>query len=189
MIKNTQERYGLIAILFHWISALIIFFMFGLGLYMMDLSYGHPYEQSSLSLHQSLGLSFFILWTLRLIWKFMNPKPKLPKADTSFKKFENFAAHAVHIILYLLMFTMLFSGYLLAITDGSGDYFTFWGLFEVPSIHEILEGHADRAGLVHEFVAWGLIALAGIHALAALKHHFIDKDETLKTMLPKKHKH
>jgi len=187
MIKNTKQRYGIVAMLFHWLSAVIIIFMFGLGIYMMDLSYGHPYEKTSLDLHQSLGLSFFILWSMRIIWKIINTSPKLDEATTLFKKVENFSAHFVHAILYILMFVMLFSGYLLAITDGAGYSFTFWGWFEVPSLGEIFEERADTAGLIHEFVSWALVGLASIHALAALKHHFFDKDDTLKKMLPKKH--
>ncbi|MCJ8315340.1 MAG: cytochrome b [Saccharospirillaceae bacterium] len=187
MIKNTTLRYGLVAMIFHWLSALIIIFMFGLGIYMMDLPYGHPYEQTSFNLHQSIGMSFFILWTLRIIWRLINVSPKLDEAITTFKKFEKLSVHVVHTVLYLLMFVMLFSGYLLAITDGSGYSFTFWGWFEVPSFGEFFEQRADLAGLIHEFVSWVLIGLASIHALAALKHHFIDKDDTLKKMLPKKH--
>ncbi|BCE01329.1 cytochrome b [Marinicellulosiphila megalodicopiae] len=182
MIKNTETSYGLVAKLLHWLSALVIIFMFGLGLYMMDLSYGHPYEKSSLSLHQSIGMSFFILWTVRLIWKFLNLSPKLAQADSTIKKLENFAAHAVHGLLYVMMFIMLFSGYLLAITDGAGSSFTFFGLFEVPSLGEFFEERADIAGLIHEKMAWALIVLAGLHGLAALKHHFIDKDDTLRKM-------
>ena len=129
MIKNTIQRYGYVAMLFHWVSAIVVIFMFGLGIYMMDLPYGHPYEKSSLNLHQSMGLSFFMLWTMRLVWKIINVSPKLDEPTTKFKKFENFSAHLVHGILYLLMFMMLFSGYLLAITDGAGVSFTFWGFF------------------------------------------------------------
>ena len=87
----------------------------------------------------------------------------------------------VHWGLLGLLFAAMISGYLISTADGSGiDVF---GLFEVPSVTGRQNGLEDSAGLVHYWSTWALVVLAGLHGLAALKHHFIDRDATLKRML------
>lgn len=90
-------------------------------------------------------------------------------------------SHLTHLLLYALIFLIICSGYLISTADGRP--IEVFGLFDLPSAGELFAEQADRAGVVHKFAAYGLIALAVIHALAALKHHFFDKDETLKRML------
>ena len=90
-------------------------------------------------------------------------------------------AHAVHLLLYLLLFAIVISGYLISTADGRAiDVF---GLFQVPAYPLGLEGQEDIAGAVHWYLALTLMGLTGLHAAGAVKHHFIDKDETLKRML------
>ena len=75
----------------------------------------------------------------------------------------------------------MFSGYLISTADGRGV--SVFGLFEVPASLTGIPDQEDVAGVLHEWLAWGLIILAGLHALAAIKHHFIDRDATLSRML------
>ena len=83
--------------------------------------------------------------------------------------------------MYLLIFVIFSSGYLISTEDGRGiDVFTW---FTVPSLGALFENQADIAGNIHFYAAWSLVIIASIHALAALKHHFINKDNTLRKML------
>jgi cytochrome b561 len=86
-----------------------------------------------------------------------------------------------HGLLYLLLFALMVSGYLISTADGRGLEVFDW--FAIPATLSGLKGQEDLAGEVHLYLAWSLILLAALHALAALKHHFIDRDITLKRML------
>jgi cytochrome b561 len=87
----------------------------------------------------------------------------------------------VHGLLYLLLFGVMVSGYLISTADGRP--IEVFGLFAVPATVTGLPGQADRAGDIHLILAVTVIILAIVHALAALKHHFIDRDRTLVRML------
>ena len=177
MLKNSTEGYGKIQIIFHWLSAIIVFGLFGLGLWMMDLNYYSEWYRTAPDLHKSIGLTLLILTICRVIWKLVNPSPKA----LSTNKIENKIAKVAHLALYLLMFAIMISGYLISTADGRGiDW--FW-LFEVPSMGEFIPQQEEVAGDIHEILAYSLIGLVVFHAIAALKHHFINKDKTLVRMV------
>lgn len=178
-IKNTQQGYGWVAILFHWLVALSVFGLFGLGLYMVELSYYDAWYKGSLDLHKSIGVLLAITVLLRFAWRQFNPVPK----GLSGKTWENHAAHYAHLALYALMAALFVSGYLISTADGRS--IPVFGWFEIPAT---LTGknQEDLAGDIHEWLAWSLIALVGLHSLAALKHHFINRDDTLRRMLSAK---
>jgi cytochrome b561 len=94
---------------------------------------------------------------------------------------EKRAAKLAHGVLYLLMLMIFLSGYLISTADDRGIDVFDW--FTVPSMGELIDSQEDIAGLVHEYLAYTLIAMVVLHALAALKHHFIDKDNVLKRMV------
>jgi len=175
-IKNTEHTYGWISIALHWLVAIAVFGMFGLGLYMVELTYYDAWYKGSLDLHKSVGILLAVTVTARLIWRLMHPSPK----GLSDNSLENFAGHFAHFALYALMFALFITGYLISTADGRPiDVF---GLFSVPAT---LTGdnQEDIAGEIHEWLAWGLIALVALHALAALKHHVVNRDSTLKRMI------
>lgn len=176
--KNTRTRYGLVAITLHWLVALTVIGLAILGLWMVDLSYYSPYYRSAPFWHKSIGLTLFAVLLLRLLWRGFNPRPAhLP----NHKRWELGLAGVVHVLLYLLLFVIVLSGYLISTETGQG--ISFFGWFEVPALITGLTAQADRAGLVHYWVAIAVLVLAGLHALGALKHHFIDRDDTLRRML------
>ena len=90
----------------------------------------------------------------------------------------------MHQMLYLLVFIIMISGYLISTADGRG--IAVFEFFDVPALGVSIENQEDIAGLVHKWLAYLLIALVVLHAWAALKHHFIDKDDTLKRMMGKR---
>ena len=185
MIKNTIDTYGWLTKVFHWLSVLIIVGLFALGFWMVDLTYYSNWYKTAPHIHRSIGLLFAIFIICRLCWRRMNLSV-MPL--TNHKAWEVSLAHFVHIVLYALMFSMFVTGYLISTAKGQAvDVFNFFSLPALITGDMIgVKNLEDLAGEVHEILAYCLIGLASLHALAALKHHFIDKDITLLRMLKKK---
>ncbi|WP_417455495.1 cytochrome b [Kiloniella sp.] len=179
---NTFENYGWIARFFHWTIALAATVLFGLGLYMVELSYYDPAYKTFPSLHKSIGLLVAVLMVIRLIWRLISVAP-LPISDptTPHQNLQHKAASLVHFILYALPFALFISGYLISTADGRSIF--VFDTIEVPALFPANKGLEDTAGLIHEIIAWSLAGFVVLHAAAALKHHFINKDRTLKRML------
>lgn len=175
---NPPSSYGRIAILLHWSMATAIIGLAIVGLWMVDLGYYSPWYRTAPFWHKSIGLLLLLLLIFRLLWRWRQPKPA---ALQSHAGWERTLAHLTHGLLYLLLVMILLSGYL--ISTAKGDGVSFFGAFDVPALISGFEGQADLAGRVHYWAALGLLGLAGLHALGALKHHFIDRDTTLVRML------
>ncbi|OMH39252.1 cytochrome b [Motiliproteus sp. MSK22-1] len=178
VISNTRQRYGLVSILLHWVMALLIFGLFGLGLYMTDLGYYDPWYRQGPDLHRSIGVVVVILLFLRLLWKKLSP---LPLALSSQKAWELRLAGIVHSVFYGLILLIAISGYLISTADGRAV--SVFGLFEIPALISDIDGQEDVAGLIHFWLAWLMMGLVALHALGALKHQIIDKDGTMMRML------
>lgn len=177
MLLSTARRYGSVAQTFHWVVAGWVVVMYALGLYMTGLDYHHPWYQGAPALHVSLGVLLFVVIMLRLAWAVYDSRP-LP-LDTH-SALERTLARVVRFGLYALLVTIPLSGYLISTADGrSIDVF---GWFQIPALLSGLPNQEDVAGEVHEVLAHALIILAGLHALAALKHHVFDHDDTLRRM-------
>jgi cytochrome b561 len=159
----------------------ILIALFSAGLYMTDLDYYDGLYHIIPWWHKSFGLLVLALLVLRLIWNLFNPKPV---HLSTHKAWEKKAASIIHFLLYLLIFIICVSGYLISTSQGDG--IEFFGWFDVPSALELNADNTDLAGEVHFYLAWTLIVLAAIHAVAALKHHFIDRDDTLNNMILRK---
>ncbi|UTW44828.1 cytochrome b [bacterium SCSIO 12696] len=175
MTPNTLQSYGLVAKLLHWVMALAIFGLFGLGIYMVGLDYYDPLYRTLPHIHKSVGVLLFVLLLIRWGWRMGSRQPQ-PIGSTN----EQRVAHWAHLTLYALMALIMVSGYLISTADGRAIDVFNW--FAVPATLTDIDNQEDIAGDIHEILAWVLIVLAALHALAALKHHFIDKDNTLKRM-------
>lgn len=176
-LKNTHDAYGALTIAIHWLFALAVFGLFGLGLYMVELTYYDPWYRGSLSLHESAGILLFGLLLVRIVWRLINLQPS-PEPG---KAWEHAIAALTHGLLYLIPLTLMLSGYLIATADGRA--IAVFDLFSIPALPALMENQEDFFGEVHEILAWGLMVLSGLHTLAALKHHFVLKNRTLKRML------
>lgn len=181
MLKNTTTTYGWVSITLHWLMAVVMFGMFGLGVYMVDLTYVNAWYRSAPFVHQSVGLLLFMLLLFRLFWRLMNPLPVIFGQG-----FEKVIALLVHRMHYVFMFTVMLSGYLITTADGRGIDVFHW--FEVPALLPPEKGREDVAGLVHMWSAYAFMGFVLLHAAAAMKHHFVDKDATLLRMLGKNSK-
>lgn len=177
-LKNTDTRWGIPAILFHWITAVSVIGLFLLGWWMVDLTYYHEWYHEAPAIHKAVGILLFLVVAARLGWRLVNP---IPRPAAGVKRPEAVVADIAHWMLYLLLFTTMLSGYL--ISTAEGDAISVFGLFDVPASITGIANQEDVMGEIHEILAWTIIAIASLHAAGALKHHFIDKDNTLKRML------
>ncbi|MBK1852220.1 cytochrome b [Marinobacter sp. 1-4A] len=177
-VNNTPASYGLLAILLHWVVAFAVIGLFALGFWMVDLSYYDDWYRRAPDIHRSIGILLFALVVFRLLWRFISLSPK-PIA--THKRWEVLSARVAHVLLYIVVFVAMVSGFLISTADGSS--ISVFGWFEVPSATGQIKGLEDTAGLVHYWSTWALVALVSVHAAGALKHHFLDRDETLRRML------
>lgn len=168
----TAAKYDRVQIILHWLIAVIILAMIGLGLYMVELpkqSELPPGEESVRAfyflMHKSLGLTAAMLIIVRLIWRLTHKAPPLP--DT-INKWQQRAAGAIQGLLYTVMIAMPLSGYLQSMYS---SYDTkFWGI-ELPRLAEADRAMRDTFTEVHEVLAFIFIALIALHLAAAIKHH------------------
>ena len=192
-LKNTKERFGIIAMSLHWIVA----FLF-LGLY-LSVYFRHWFTEpktdlnwTALQLHLSFGITVMVFIGLRIAYKLFDQSPE----EVPGSKLEHLAAKGAHYMLYAVMIIMPVTGYF-----GTGVNTEFFGLFEIPKFKDteaynfivvnILgiswEAFETPLDFVHKkggaYFVWLLI---GVHVAAALFHHFRRKDNTLRRMLPVK---
>ena len=177
-MKNTINHYGWVTILLHWLVALVVIGLFGLGYWMVDLGYYDPWNKKGPDLHKSIGITLFFFMILRVLWKSNQIKTQPLSNHTSIEKK---LGHFVHIFLYVALFILMLSGYLISTADGRAiDVFQ---MISIVSFGQLFADQEDISGTVHKYLAYVLIFTVVLHALAALKHHFIDKDKTLLRML------
>ncbi|GAB7259749.1 MULTISPECIES: cytochrome b [Dickeya] len=175
--RNTSTRYGYISVLLHWASAITVYGMFALGLWMVTLGYYNPWYHNAPEIHKGIGILLFLTLLFRVIWRWLSPPPP---ALSSYSTLTRIGATAAHVFLYLLLFSILISGYLISTAEGQA--ISVFGWFSVPATLSGIQNQADSAGKIHLYLAWSVVILSVLHALAALKHHFIDRDVTLKRM-------
>ena len=163
----------------HWLMAILLFGLLALGFYMQDLPLS-PEKLQLYSWHKWAGVSAFLLALVRLAWRVTHIPPALP---ASMPKLLQLAAHAGHLALYGLMLAIPLSGWLMSSAKG---FQTVW--FGVLPIPDLLEKNKELGNLlqtVHMSLNLLFVATLAGHIGAALKHHFIDKDDILTRILPR----
>ncbi|WP_448653876.1 cytochrome b [Pseudomonas fluorescens] len=180
-LRNSSARYGWVSMVLHWGVALVVFGLFALGLWMVGLDYYSTWRKDAPDLHKSIGITLFAIMLVRIVWRLVSPPPP-PLA--SYSRLTRIGAAFGHAFLYLGLFAVMIAGYLISTADGVG--IPVFGLFEIPAVVSGLPDQADTAGVVHLYLAWVLVVFAGLHGVAAFKHHFIDRDATLTRMLGRK---
>ena len=177
MPTQSNRSYNPVAKVFHWTMALLIIGMLCMGLYMGSLGFT-PLKFQLYQLHKSIGITILMLVTLRLLWRLTYPAPMLPAHMPLWQKA---AAHGTHTLLYVLMFAMPVSGYIMS---DAGGYHPNWFGLEVPIVTGPNPALATNLNLFHEYAAYAIWALLAAHVGGALYHHVIVKDNTLRRMLP-----
>lgn len=171
-------RYRAPAVFLHWAPALLIFCAFPLGLYMVGLKLS-PWKLKLYSYHKWIGVTVFLLLLARIAWRVTHVPPPLP---ASVPAWERHLAGATHLVLYLLLFAIPLTGWLFS--SAAGFQTVYLGLIPLPDLLPKDKMLADLFRFVHMFLNYSLAALVALHAAAALKHHFLDRDAVLARMVP-----
>jgi cytochrome b561 len=173
-------RYDGIAILFHWLVAVLIIANIGLAWSLDSFDHHDPVHQKILTIHKSIGTTILLLAVLRLVWRWMHPAPVLPETIPRWKRI---AARTDQVLLFAVLFIMPLSGLIDASAFSQPVQYFF--LFDLPA----LTGHNEPLGhiafAVHQITALILYGLLLLHAGAALHHHYVLKDGILRRMLPR----
>jgi cytochrome b561 len=175
---NSRERYGLVAIAFHWAFVIAIPVQFVIYLFMHNL----PVSDTKwwfYDLHKSVGLTLFLAVLCRLGWRLLNPAPELPG---TMPRWQQCAAKLSHGYLYLAMIGLPISGYIGS--KAGGFKASWWGIYETPDLFGKNEALNYWAELVHAVAFYSLAAVVCLHVAAALSHHFKWRDLVLRRMLP-----
>jgi len=175
-IAPASSRYGSTAVAFHWVVAALIVFLGTLGVLFEDI----PREARPfwINIHACVGLLYFAMIIARLAWRAFHRPPDLPPDIGEFDRRTSLAAHH---LLYALMVLIPCVGIVAYVWHGRAfDFGLFTLNFGVASNRDVFH----PAETVHEWLAYGLFAVAGLHALAALYHHFVRRDGVLLRMLP-----
>jgi cytochrome b561 len=175
----STERYGAVAQLLHWIVAALIVTQFVLANLAEDLPLGAA-KFAMLARHKSVGMTILMLAILRLLWRIGHAPPPLPAA---MPQYERRLARITHVLLYALLFAMPLSGWLMS--SAKNFPVSWFGLFAWPNLIAPDPVKFDFFKELHEVLATTLFAVALLHIAAALKHHFYDKNEVLRRMLPR----
>lgn len=178
MLRNSPTHYGSVAKTLHWFLALALAAQFALGWYMTELTYYDPWYHDAPAIHKACGMLLWLIALLRILWAVYDRPPPLVDGMASW---ERLAAKASHSTLYLMTLLIPLSGYLISTAKGHG--IDMFGLFEIPALFPATKQMEETAGRVHYVLAFGTAFLVLAHVSAALKHHFIERDSTLKRMI------
>jgi cytochrome b561 len=181
-----SENYTKVAIMLHWLIGIAIIGMLGMGFLLEDIP--NDYKFMAYQLHKSFGLSILVLSLFRLVWRLMHKAPPLP---AHMKSWEVIVAKLTHVALYILMIGLPLSGW--ALVSSAPEPYNFpihwFGLFDWPYLPVLSEIENKKEvshsfAELHETLAAIMIVLLAMHVGAALKHHFINKDDVLTRMIP-----
>jgi cytochrome b561 len=207
-MSQTQplSRYSAVAIILHWLLAVLLIGMVFGGWYMGDAFEeawnAQPRNMAALGevyplfqIHKSLGFTILALSLIRLVWRLTHRPPPLP---ASVKPWERRVASATHFAFYVLMigiplmgWAYVSAGYSVATQNFFSVATSWFGFFEIPHLpfiasqdEEARKQIAENAMFAHGRMAWVVLILAALHIGAALKHQFIDRDDVLARMAP-----
>ncbi|MBI5439427.1 MAG: cytochrome b [Nitrosomonadales bacterium] len=175
---SSATRYTATAISLHWLTALFIFATFPLGVYMHELALS-PLKLQLINYHKWLGVTILLLTVARLAWRATHTPPPLPE---TIPPWQQRVAHGLHLLLYALLLVIPLSGWLMS--SAKGFPVVYLGLVQLPDLVAKDKALGELLTTVHQTLNFGLLALVGMHIAAALKHHFIEHDATLRRMLP-----
>lgn len=162
---------------FHWLIAIIVISMLSGSFFLESLP--DQYQPSAFMIHKSFGLTVLFLVLVRLFWIQYTGKPALPKTVPMWQKI---LARTVQYSLYVFLICMPLCGWVMSVAGNRVP--SYFGLFPMPLPIKANEALSKFMNQSHKTIAWILIALITLHIAGAIKHHFIDKDNVLKRMLP-----
>jgi cytochrome b561 len=177
MSSESSARYGGTAIAIHWVTAALILALFVIGWRMVGMQLS-PAKMEAYALHKSMGLLVLGAVVFRLLWRGFRTPPPLPDAP----RWQQHAAHATHVLFYVLLFALPWSGWMY--NSSAGFPLSFFGFANVPSLTGADQAAKDTWRAMHGLLGWMLAGLIGIHIVAVLYHQFVQRDSVLQKMLP-----
>lgn len=172
----SSGEYRLMSKALHWVMALLILFLLPVGFFMAEMDFS-PFKLQVYGLHKSFGMIVLMLVAVRILWRSL---VRGPHHLATHQPWEILLAKLIHVLLYIGMLGMPLSGWLMS---SAGDFpNSFFGLFDFPALTAKDEGLYKLMKLAHLLTSLALIGGVGLHVAGALKHHFIDRDETLRRM-------
>lgn len=179
---STSSRYHGISIALHWLLALALGLIFGVGLYMADLPFS-PQRLKLYNWHKWAGVVILTLSLIRLLWRLMHRPPALPRGiEAAMPPWQVRVYHATHGLLYALFFVVPLVGW--AYSSAVGFSIVLFGVLPLPDFVSADPALAESIKPWHQVTAYALAGLAVLHMAAALKHHWVDRDGLLQRMLP-----
>jgi cytochrome b561 len=175
---TVSARYNGVAILLHWVIAAMLLGTFALGLYMADLP-ASPLKLRLFSYHKWIGVTIFLLVVMRLLWRLTH---RVPPAPPQMPEWQRFAASAAHVSLYVLTLVIPMSGWLYS--SASGFQVVYFGKIPLPDLVGKDKVLAEQLLTVHQALNALIAIVVVLHIVAALKHHWVDRDDVLTRMLP-----
>lgn len=175
------ERYSRGAIAFHWIIAALVLFNLWLGLFHDAL----PREWKVMFVHKSVGVTILVLTLGRLLWRLTHRPPAFPLAMPGWEKA---VAKATHAGFYALLLILPLTGWMFSSNPEKLRPVSWFNLFELPNL-PVSADLAVAAKEVHEILGWTMAVLVALHIAAALRHHFLLRDNVLARMLPWARRH
>ena len=177
-LHNSKSRWGAISQSLHWIVVTLIITQFILAEIAEDLPTGLQ-KLVVLSRHKSIGILILALAVTRLVWRWISAAPQPVRQS----RLQAMAAAAAHCALYALLLLTPLTGWLMS--SARGYTVSFFSLFELPNFVARGETLFNVFKEAHELMAQGILWLAVLHALSALAHHFVLKDDVMRRMLPR----
>lgn len=180
-----QKRYNSLAISLHWLIALLLIGLVIVAKVMNSLADDDPLRFSLIQWHKSFGILVLLLVTVRILWRITHRPPKL---ETSMKAWEHFAAGATHLFLYVLMFAIPISGWLMVSASPLNLKTELFGVIlwpHIPAVAEIPDKKVISEWLVniHHWLANGMLVVVIMHVAAAMRHQFLLKDGLMSRMV------
>ena len=172
------QRFGIVAIALHWFIAIAMLASLALAWYLEDLDGEEKIYW--LALHKSVGMVIFVAAIARLIWRVRHPAPAYGFA---MPRWQQLAAHATHILLYVMLFSLPITGYIAETARGRDT--AFFGLFPIPALVPLNRKLSYYALTVHDWSQYAVYALILLHVGAALYHQLILKDGIIERMWPR----
>jgi cytochrome b561 len=179
-MNSASLRYTGTAIFLHWLIAIAIIMAFGLGITMTDIPGITPTKLRMFNWHKWLGVTIFAFATIRLLWRLSHKAPPLP---LTIPLWQRAIAEFTHYALYVLIFAIPLTGYFYSLA--AGFPVVYLGIIPLPVFIDPNPELKPLLKQAHYWLNMGLAALVIAHIGAALKHHFIDRDDILLRMLPK----
>lgn len=176
--RNTNERYGLLSIGLHWLMLLQLVVVYACIDLREFFPKGSDLREALKFWHFSLGISVFLVVWIRLVVHVTGPVPRIVPASPAW---QSVPGKLVHVVLYGLMIALPVLGWLILSAEGKAIPFFGW---QLPALVAEDKGLADWSKELHETGGTIGYFVIGLHALAALFHHYVQRDNTLRRMLP-----